>query len=47
MQRLLNDYQIVSLTASLPDKKGLDLLKNQLSVGSLSDADEFSSDEMY
>ena len=47
MRRLLNDHQIVSLTASLPDEKGLDLLKNQPSVGSLSDADEFSSDEMY
>ena len=47
MWRLLNDQQIVSLTASLPDEKGLDLLKNQLSVGSLSDADEFSSDEIY
>ena len=47
MRRLLNDHQIVSLTASLLDEKGLDLLKNQLSVGSLSDADEFSSDEIY
>ena len=46
IRRLLNDHQIVSLTASLPDKKGLDLLKNQLSVESLSDADEFSSDKM-
>ena len=47
MRRLLNDHQIVSLTASLPDEKGLDLLKNQPSIGSLSDADEFSSDEIY
>ena len=47
MRRLLNDYQIVNLTASLPDEKGLDLLKNQPSIGSLSDADEFSSDKIY
>jgi hypothetical protein len=47
MRRLLNDNQIVSLTASLPDEKGLNLLKNRPSVGSLSDTDEFSTEEMY
>ena len=47
MRRLLNNYQIVSLIASLPDEKGLDLLKNQLFVGSLLDTDKFSSDKIY
>jgi hypothetical protein len=47
MRRLLNNNQIISLTASLPDTKGLNLLKNQLSVGSLSNTDEFSTEEMY
>src|SRR3954454_15940151 len=47
MHRLMFDIQIDSITSSGGIKvKGLELLDNQPSIGSLSDIDKFSSDEI-
>jgi hypothetical protein len=47
MRRLMFDIQIDSITSSGGiEVKGLELLNNQPSIGSLSDTDEFSSDEI-
>lgn len=42
----MNDNQIANLISSGVETKGLDLLDNVTAVGSLSETDEFSSDEM-
>jgi hypothetical protein len=47
MRRLMNDNRIANLTNSGIETKGLDLLNNRPTVGSLSAADNFSSDEMH
>jgi len=47
MRRLMNDSRIADLTNSGIEMKGLDLLNNRPTVGSLSVTDNFSSDEMY
>ena len=42
------DIQINSITSSSSiEVKGVELLDNQPSIGSLSDTDEFSSDEIH
>jgi hypothetical protein len=45
MRRLMNDNRIVSLTAA-SEVEGLELLPNRSEIESLSDANQFSSDEM-
>jgi len=47
MRRLMFDSRINNIINSGVVTKGLDLLNNRPSVGSLSVADEFSSDEMH
>ena len=48
MRRLMFVIQIDSITSSGGiEVKGLELLDNQPSIGSLSDTDEFSSDEIH
>ena len=47
MRRLMFDNQIRSIINSGVEVKGLELLDNQHSIGSLSATDEFSSDEMH
>ena len=48
MRQLMFDIQINSITSSSGiEVKGLELLDNQLSIGFLSDTDEFSSDEIH
>ena len=47
MRRLIFDNQIDSIISSGVATKGLDLLNRRPSVGSLSDTDQYSSDEMY
>lgn len=46
MRRIMFDAQI-TVESSEIETKGIDLLKNQPNVGSLSATDEFSSDEMH
>ena len=46
MRRLMNDNRIRDVISSGTRTKGLELLKNQSTVGSLSENDQFSSDEM-
>lgn len=46
MWRLMNDNQIANLISSGIKTKGLNLLDNTTIVGSLSETDEFSLDEM-
>jgi hypothetical protein len=43
----MNNNQIVDLTRLSNNIKGLELLDNQSSIGSLSDTDQFSADEFY
>jgi hypothetical protein len=45
MRRLMNDNRIREISG-LYQTKGLELLNNQITVGSLSEVDEYSSDEM-
>jgi hypothetical protein len=47
MRRLMFDNQIRSIISSGIEVKGLDLLDNQHTIGSLSATDEFSSDEIH
>ena len=47
MRRLMAKAKINDIVSSGLEVKGLDLLDNRSSVGSLSDADEFSTEEMY
>jgi len=47
MRRLMFDNQIDSIISSGVATKGLDLLNRRPSVGSLSDTDQYSSDEIY
>ncbi|GET53790.1 hypothetical protein GLOIN_2v1775288 [Rhizophagus irregularis DAOM 181602=DAOM 197198] len=46
MRRLMFDNQISNIINSGVKSKGLDLISNRPSVGSLSEADQFSADEM-
>ncbi|GET51676.1 hypothetical protein GLOIN_2v1786147 [Rhizophagus irregularis DAOM 181602=DAOM 197198] len=46
MRRLMFDNQISNIINSGVESKGLDLISNRPSVGSLSEADQFSADEM-
>ena len=47
MRRLMNDNRIRDISSSANVQiKGLGLLDNRTTVGSLSEDDEFSSDEM-
>lgn len=46
MRRLMNDNRVDDIINSGVDTKGLDLLNTRTPVGSLSEADEFTSDEM-
>ena len=47
MRRLMFDGQVAETVNSGIETKGLELLENRPSVGSLSETDEFSSDEMH
>lgn len=47
MRRITAESQINDIISSDLETKGLELLNNRPSVGSLSDANEFSTDEMY
>ncbi len=47
MQRLMTDLQVNNIISSGIETKGLEIFNNQPSVGSLSDTNEFSTDEMY
>lgn len=47
MRRLMVETQINDIISSGLEVKGLELLNNRPSVGSLSDANEFSTEEMY
>lgn len=47
MRRLMFDNQIDSIVSSGVETKGLELLDNRPSVGSLSTTDRFSSDEIF
>jgi len=46
MRRMMTDSHINSIINSSEIIKGLELLNKRPSVGSLSEADEFSSDEI-
>jgi hypothetical protein len=46
MRRLMNDNWIETIISSGIQTKGLELLENRPTVGSLSENDQFSSDEM-
>jgi hypothetical protein len=46
MRRLMFDNQIESIISSCVEVKGLELLNYQRSIGSLSDPDKFSSEEL-
>ncbi|POG62138.1 hypothetical protein GLOIN_2v1883106, partial [Rhizophagus irregularis DAOM 181602=DAOM 197198] len=46
MHRLMNDNQIRDIITSSAQMKGLELLENHPTVGSLSENDQFASDEM-
>src|SRR5688572_12915230 len=47
MRRLMTETQVNDIISSIPDIKGLELLDNRPSVGSLSDTNELPTDEMY
>ena len=47
MQRLINNYQIISLTVTYFDKTGLEFLSNRSDIGSISELDQFSTDKLY
>lgn len=47
MRRMMFDSQIDSIISSGVETKGLELLENRPSIGSLSTTDQFSSDETY
>jgi len=47
MRRLINDNQIIDLTMSANNMIGLELLNNRPSTGSLSETDQFSTDELH
>src|SRR5271169_4492255 len=47
MRRLINNNQIIDLTISANNMIGLELLNNQPSTGSLSETDQFSTDELH
>ena len=47
MRRLMAETQINDIISSGLEVKGLELLKNRPSVGSLSDTNEFSTEEMH
>ena len=46
MRRLMNDNRIEAIINSDVQTKGLELLENRPTVGSLSESDQFASDEM-
>src|ERR1044071_209896 len=46
MRRLMNDNRIRDIITSSAQMKGLELLENHPTVGSLSENDQFASDEM-
>ncbi|GET55364.1 hypothetical protein GLOIN_2v1786477 [Rhizophagus irregularis DAOM 181602=DAOM 197198] len=46
MRRLMNDNRIRDIITSSAQMKGLELLENHSTVGSLSENDQFASDEM-
>jgi hypothetical protein len=46
MRRMMTDSYINGIVNSIENIKGLELLNKRASVGSLAEADEFSSDEM-
>jgi hypothetical protein len=43
----MNDNQIIDLTISTNNIRGLELLNNRPSIGSLSETDQFSTDELH
>ncbi|CAG8791179.1 4179_t:CDS:1, partial [Dentiscutata erythropus] len=47
MQKLMTNNQIISLTASIPKIKGVELLENRSSAGSLLETDNFSFDKLH
>ena len=47
MRRLMNDLQIVNLTKNHSDKTGFEFLNNRSNIGSISELDQFSTDELY
>jgi hypothetical protein len=47
MRRLMNDLQIVNLTKNHSGKIGFEFLNNRSNIGSISELDQFSTDELY
>jgi hypothetical protein len=47
MRRLMNDRRIINITTTYPDKIGLEFLNNRPNIGSVSELDQFSTDELY
>src|SRR5262245_57026639 len=47
MQRLMNDHRIISLTITYSDKTEFEFLNNQSDIDSISELDQFSTDELY
>ena len=47
MRRLMNDRRILYLTTNYSDKTGLEFLNNEPNIGSISELDRFSADELY
>ena len=47
MRRLMNDRRIISLTTNYSDKTGFEFLNNRSDIGSISELDQFSTDELY
>src|SRR2546428_2741144 len=47
MRRLMNDRRILYLTTNYSDKTGMEFLNNESNIGSISELDRFSADELY
>jgi hypothetical protein len=47
MRRLMNDRRILYLTTNYSDKTGMEFLNNEPNIGSISELDRFSADELY
>ena len=47
MRRLINDRQILHLTPAYSGKIGFEFLNNESNIGSISELDQFSADELY
>ena len=47
IQRLINDHWILYLTSTYLDKIRFEFLNNGSNIGSISELDQFSTDELY